>query len=245
MTGIKRVGREIAGNLLSRGYTLSVVYRSSEKEVEELRKEAEGSGLGFLSLKADLMEEGEWERVVEETFNRFGRLDAFIHLASPYRRTPILKTRLSDLREHARPIAEAFFFISINSYEKMLKNPGDTKGRIIAFGDWAVEETPYRDFGAYFLAKGTLHTAVKVLAKEFAPYVLVNCIALGPTLKAEELSDEEWEGILRRTPLRRKVSMKDVVALTNFLLEAESITGEVIRLDSGRHLAGSGITLTG
>jgi len=70
----------------------------------------------------------------------------------------------------------------------MLLNSGRVRGRIIAFGDWAVEHTPYRDYCAYFISKGALHTAVRVLAREFAPDVLVNCIALGPTLKAEGLS---------------------------------------------------------
>ncbi|NPA41158.1 MAG: SDR family oxidoreductase [Aquificae bacterium] len=241
ITGIKRVGKEVAKELLYRGYNLSVVYLSSEKEAREIEGYGNKLGKRVLALKRDLSNPESFSEVVEETYKHFGRLDAFIHLASPYRKTPISSVRREDLYDHFVPIAEAFFFISQKAYELMLKNEGDVKGRIVAFGDWAVEHTPYKDYSAYFLAKGALHTAVRVLAKEFAPHVLVNCIALGPTLKAEGLSDEEWKKILGSTPLKREVSLEDVRGLLNFLLSAESITGEVIMLDSGRHIAGSGV----
>jgi len=174
-----------------------------------------------------------------------GRIDALVHLASPYLRTPVETLTEEAVQEHFRPIAQAFLLLSKEAYGKMKLNEGSVKGRILAFGDWAVECTPYRNYSAYFVAKGALHTAVKVLAKEFAPDVLVNCIALGPTLKAEDLTDEEWERILRNTPLRREVSLSDVVRLAEYLLETESVTGEIVNLDSGRHIAGSGVSSVG
>jgi len=241
ITGIKRVGREVAKRLLEEGYNLSVVYLSSEEEAKEIERTAKELGRDTLLLKRDLSVYGSFSDIVESTHRHFGRVDAFVHLASPYYRTPIKSLTGKDLHNHLAPIAEAFLFIAKHAYEKMLLNEGNIKGRIVAFGDWAVECTPYRDYTAYFIAKGALHTAVKVLAKEFAPSVLVNCLALGPTLKAEGLSDEEWERILKNTPLRRKVSLKDVVNLVSFLLQAESITGEIVNVDSGRHIAGSGI----
>ena len=233
ITGVRRIGKFIAKELLKEGYKLAVVYRTSEEVVRELSNFGE-----VLPLKTDLC--GNYESIVEKTYERFGRIDAFIHLASPYQRKSIEETSSEDFYFHMKPIAEAFFFISKFSYKYMLENEGSVKGRIIAFGDWAVE-CPYKNFSAYFVSKGALHTAVKVLAKEFAPYVLVNCIALGPVLKAEEYTQEEWEKILKRTPLKREVPIKDIVNLVKYLLEAEGITGEIIRLDGGRHLAGSGV----
>ncbi len=240
ITGTKRIGRLIAERLLSRGYNLCVVYRRSKEGVKIIEEIAKGSGRKVLTLKADLSNPSTYEEVVERTYEEFGRIDAFVHLASPYYRTPMEKVSREDFYNHFIPIAEAFLFISKLAYKKMFQNEGNIKGRIVAFGDWAVEHTPYRNYTAYFISKGALHTAVKVLAKEFAPHVLVNCIALGPTLKAEELDDKAWERILRNTPLKKEVSLNDVVDITEFLLNAESITGEIIKLDSGKHLAGSG-----
>jgi NAD(P)-dependent dehydrogenase (short-subunit alcohol dehydrogenase family) len=240
ITGIRRVGKEIARRLLEKGYGLSVVYKSSSEEVKELEKIAGELGGNLLPLKVDLSDPDSYSSIVEKTVSHFGRIDAFLHLASPYFRTPIVSLSREDFYTHFLPIAEAFLFISRDVFREMLKNEGAVKGRIVAFGDWAVEHTPYKNYSAYFISKGALHGAVKVLAKEFAPHVLVNCVALGPTLKAEDLTDEEWRRIINNTPLKRPVQLEDVISLVDFFLRAESITGEIVLLDGGRHIAGSG-----
>ncbi len=235
ITGIRRIGYEVAKELLREGYRLSVVYKTSRERAESLREFGE-----VLPIQADLSSPEAWDYIVGESVKNFGRVHGFIHLASPYARKGVLEIKREDFYEHFVPITESFFFISQRLYPVFMKNEGEVKGRIIAFGDWAVE-CPYRNYSAYFVAKGALHTAVRVLAKEFAPHVLVNCIAPGPVLKAEDYTDEEWEKILKRTPLRREVPLKDVVNAVKYLLTAEGITGEIIRLDGGRHLAGTGV----
>ncbi len=238
ITGVRRIGGEVARALLEEGYNLVVVYRTESAPVKALEKEGKGRVLG---VRADLSLEESYQEVVDKTLGEFGRVDAFVHLASPYVKLPLQETGIEELEHHIRPIAYAFFVISKRLFDVMQRNEGRVKGRIVAFGDWAVERTPYRNYSAYFIAKGALHTAVRVLAKEFAPSVLVNCIALGPVLIPEGMDEGKWEEILRRTPLRRQVSLKDVVELTLLLLRTESMTGEIIHLDGGRHLAGSGV----
>ena len=238
ITGVRRIGGEVARALLEEGYNLVVVYRTESTPVKALEKEGKGRVLG---VRADLSLEESYQEVVDKTLGEFGRVDAFVHLASPYVKLPLQETGIEELEHHIRPIAYAFFVISKRLFDVMQRNEGRVKGRIVAFGDWAVERTPYRNYSAYFIAKGALHTAVRVLAKEFAPSVLVNCIALGPVLIPEGMDEGKWEGILRRTPLGRQVSLKDVVELTLLLLRTESMTGEIIHLDGGRHLAGSGV----
>ena len=235
ITGVRRIGYEVAKELLKEGYRLAVVYKTSKERAESLREFGEA-----LPIQADLTIPDTWDFIVEESVKHFGEIHGFIHLASPYARKGVLETKREDFYEHFVPIAEAFFFISQRLYPVFMKNEGNIKGRIIAFGDWAID-CPYRDYSAYFVAKGALHTAVKVLAKEFAPHILVNCIAPGPVLKAENYTDEQWEKILKRTPLRREVPLKDVVNAVKYLLSVEGITGEIIRLDGGRHLAGTGV----
>ncbi len=235
ITGIKRIGGYICEYLLSKGYNVSAVYRRSAEHVKDIDRE------NLLLIRADLSDSDICKEVVNKTWERFGRIDAFIHLASPYYRTPWSKITEESLYDHFKPIVEAFLFISKYCADYMLKNEGGVRGRIIAFGDWAVTNTPYKGYVSYFVSKGALHTAVKVLAKELAPHILVNCIALGPVLRAEGMSEEEWEGLLKRTPLRRKVPLEDIGLLVDYLLKVESMTGEIINLDSGRHIAGSGV----
>ncbi len=235
VTGIRRIGKEICKHLLEKDFCVSAVFRQSEESVKEL----EAYGDRFLPIRADLKDSSSYMYIVEETVERFGKIEAFIHLASPYYKTHITDLESSEFYDHFKPILEAFLFIAKHCYEYMRNNEGAVKGRIIAFGDWAVEKTPYKNFSAYFISKGALHTAVKVLAKEFAPHVLVNCIALGPVLKPEGMKEEEWERLLQNTPLMKEVPMRDILGLVDYLLEVEGMTGEIITLDSGRHIRGA------
>ncbi|RMH06531.1 MAG: SDR family oxidoreductase [Aquificota bacterium] len=235
IAGVRRIGYYIAKRLVSEGWSLGLIYRSPSKEVEEL---AQNYPERVCLARADLFYSQEGIRAVRELVVHLGGVDAFVHLASPYEPTPIEELTEEAIQYHFKPIAQSFLLMSKELYPFMLKNSGQTKGRIVAFGDWATNTTPYRNYSAYFVAKGALHTAVKVLAREFAPHVPVNAIALGPTLKPADFSEERWQDYINRTPLKRQVSLEDVVELTLFLLKVESMTGELINLDSGRHIAG-------
>ncbi len=238
ITGIRRIGFEVSKRLIDKGYSLVVVYKSSEERAKELFALAREKGSVVVPIRADLSDPDAYEGIVNTALEGLGGLDAFIHVAGPYYPTPLEELKREDVYHHFVPTTEAFLMLGRLIYRAMLSNPSELKGRIVAFGDWATNTTPYRHYSAYFISKGALHTAVKVLAKELAPHVLVNAIALGPTLKPDGFSEERWQEYIDKTPLRRAVSLKDVVSLTEFLLEVESMTGEIINLDSGRHVSG-------
>ena len=238
ITGIRRIGFEICKRLLESGYDLAIVYHTSEDSALKIVEMGKASGKKVVPIKEDLTDSTSYERIVKTATESLRSVRAFIHVASPYYSTPLDDLERKDIYNHFLPNAEAFIMISKFLYKHMLSLDGDVKGRIITFGDWATNLTPYKNYSAYFISKGALHTAVKVLAKEFAPHVLVNAIALGPTLKPTEFSQERWQEYINKTPLKRPVSIKDVVDLTEFLLKVESMTGEIINLDSGRHVAG-------
>ena len=241
ITGIRRIGERITEHLIIEGWDLAVVYNSSEDRADRLGKVAEAEGRKFLKIKADLSDPSSYGAVISQVKDGLGGLEAFIHLASPYERRDLRDVTLSEFEFYLRSIAVSFFFLTKGCGDLMRENDGPIKGRVIAFGDWAVEHTPYRGYAHYFVAKGALHTAVRVLAKELAPDILVNCVAPGPVIKPEDLSEDAWKGILSRTPLRREVPIEDVLGAVRFLLESTSVTGEIIRVDSGRHIAGSGL----
>ncbi|MFN4012354.1 MAG: SDR family oxidoreductase [Aquificaceae bacterium] len=235
ITGIRRIGYEIAKSLLEKGWSVGLVYKTSEDVYKNLSREF---GEKVFGAKADLGLWQDCERAIKELSQKLGGVDALVHLASPYEATPLEELKEKDIEEHFKPIAQAFLAMCKELKPIMLKNPGEIKGRIIAFGDWATNTTPYKNYSAYFLAKGALHTAVKVMAKELAPSILVNAIALGPTVKPPDLPQEKWQEYINKTPLKRSVSIQDVLKLTQYLLEVESMTGEIINLDGGRHISG-------
>ncbi|MEZ0360360.1 MAG: SDR family oxidoreductase [Hydrogenobacter sp.] len=232
ITGIRRIGFYIAKDLVEKGYKLAFLYNTSRDKALELEK------LGSFGFQADLSDPSIYPKIVQSVVEHLGGIDAIVHTASPYFPTPLEYLKREDLYTHFIPNVEAFLMLCKLFYPHILKNSSTIKGRIVAFGDWATNTTPYRHYSAYFISKGALHTAVKVMAKELAPDVLVNAIALGPTLKPEEFSDDKWQSYIIKTPLKKAVSLKDVTKLTEFLLNVESMTGEIINLDSGRHISG-------
>ena len=51
--------------------------------------------------------------------------------------------------------------------------------------------------------------------------------------------------MLAKAPLRRESSADEIAEVVAMLLKSETITGETIRVDSGRHIAGPGVVHDG
>jgi 3-oxoacyl-[acyl-carrier protein] reductase len=125
----------------------------------------------------------------------------------------------------------------------MQGNPGPTRGHIVFFGDWAAGETPYIDYLPYLTAKAAVHFMTRAFALELAPHgILVNTISPGPTVQDPALvSSAEWKAALAQTPLHRESSADEMAEMVATLLKLETMTGESIRVDSGRHIAGTAL----
>ena len=82
----------------------------------------------------------------------------------------------------------------------------------------------------------------RAFAVELAVHgVLVNTIAPGPTMRPPDIEEAVWrKAVVGKAPLKRESSTEDMAELIVSLLRSETITGEVVRVDSGRHLAGAG-----
>jgi len=93
------------------------------------------------------------------------------------------------------------------------------------------------DYFSYTIAKSALWTATQTLAQALAPRIRVNAVAPGPVLPARDQTDADFEREYQSTLLKHPVSIEDVTSAIRFLLETPSITGQMIALDAGQHLA--------
>src|SRR5262249_21122778 len=96
---------------------------------------------------------------------------------------------------------------------------------------------PDPGFFSYTIAKSALWTATEILAQGLAPEIRVNAIAPGPVLPSPTQTEDEFARECRATLLGHSVSPAEVTAAVRFLLDSSSITGQMIVLDSGQHLA--------
>lgn len=241
IAGARRAGADVARALAREGMSIALSYRSSAAAMQELQQELEAAGTRVVLVQADLGVEADVRRAVDTTVQQLGGLFAVVNLASDYERVPY---RLLDAGawERGMTAATASYLLALHAARAMEANPGPTRGHIMFCGDWAADETPYQEYLPYLTAKAAIHYMARAFGNELAGLgILANCVAPGPTAKPPDYPDDAWQAhVLGRTPLGRESAPVEIAEVVAMLLKLETVTGEVIRVDAGRHLAGPG-----
>ena len=237
LVGAKRVGQVVARRLADDGVNIAIAYRRSAEEAQELADSL--SHVDTTLIQADLSEEYQVIGAVMQTVGAFGGLDYVVNLASDYPYAPFDSLDGASW-DQAMNTAKGSYLIGLHAARQMRHNAGPKRGHIILFGDWAAEETPYTDYLPYLTAKAAIHFMTRCLAAEVAPFgVRVNAVAPGPTMRPPEISPTVWNrDITAKAPLQQESSVDDIAEIIATLLQTSSITGEIIRVDSGRHIRG-------
>ena len=242
LVGTKRVGGVIARRLAREGVNLAIVYRSSRQEAERLNDEVGGMTERTTLIGGDLSDEEDVPRIVQTAHERLGDLSFVVNLASGFPRNPF-DTLDGAAWDESMSFAKGSYLLSVHAARLMMENEGPTRGHLVQFSDWAAWETPYKHYLPYLTAKAAIDFMTRGFAVELADAgILVNAIAPGPTMRPPDISETSWQrDVLDKTPLKRESSAEDMAEIIVSLLSSESITGQVIRVDSGRHLAGPGV----
>ena len=96
---------------------------------------------------------------------------------------------------------------------------------------------PTPEFMTYSLAKAALWSFTRTAAQALAPRIRVNGIGPGPTLQGARQSAGHFAAQRAATPLARGASPADMTAALRYILSAPSLTGQMLALDGGQHLA--------
>jgi NAD(P)-dependent dehydrogenase (short-subunit alcohol dehydrogenase family) len=86
---------------------------------------------------------------------------------------------------------------------------------------------------------GIIHLT-RILARELAPAIRVNCIVPGPTFPATTSGhfSEEEVSVGAHVPVSRPGTGEEIGNAVLFLAQHEYITGQVLHVDGGEHLLG-------
>ena len=241
IVGARRVGGVVARRLAEEGVNLAISYRNSMKEAEALRSSVAGMVQRTCLIKGDLAVESDVKNMVQSANRELGNLSFVLNLASDYPRTPF-DTLDSEAWDTAMATAKGSYLLAVHASRIMAQNSGPTRGHIILFGDWAAGETPYTEYLPYLTAKAAVHFMTRAFAVELAAKgILVNAIAPGPTMRPPDISEAEWEQVvIAQAPLKRESSAQEIAELIVTILRSETMTGETLRVDAGRHLSGPG-----
>lgn len=234
--GAKRVGAAISRMLHADGAKLMIHYRQSVNEARALQAELNLKRPNSAAIiQGDLLNMAVLPKLIEETVNHFGRLDALVNNASSYYATELGEIGDNEWQDLIGSNLKAPLFLSQAAASELVK----TKGCIVNITDMHVER-PKKGYVVYSVAKAGLVTLTKSLAHEMAPDVRVNAVAPGPVMWPEDNPqfDEVYrKRVISQTLLKRIGEGDDVAKAVRFLIkDAPFMTGQVIAVDGGRSL---------
>jgi pteridine reductase len=225
----RRIGRAIAVDLAAHGASIAVHYHTSHAEADAVVGEI---GANSQAFQANLESMTEIEQLIPKVLDAFGRIDILVNSASIFAPTPIAEITEHDWDANLDTNLKAPFFLSKFTAIAMRRQGA---GKIINLGDWAGIR-PYKDYLPYSVSKSGLIGLTKALAKELAPEVQVNCIALGMVMPPDDYTKEEVERLVSRTLTKKLGTLEELARAVIFLCETDYATGTVLTLEGGRLL---------
>jgi NAD(P)-dependent dehydrogenase (short-subunit alcohol dehydrogenase family) len=229
----RRIGRALALEAARAGYAVAVHHRDlGDADAADLVSEIESGGGRATALAADLSDAAALAALVGQAQTALGPVTLLVNNASAFH-----DDRFGSLGDHW----DEHFDVNLRApvllaqaFAKAL--PGDLDGLIVNILDQRVWR-PNPQFFSYTLAKSALWTATQTMAQTLGPRIRVNGIGPGPTLPSVHQSGADFEAEVRGVILQRKVSPGDIAAALRYLIEATSVTGQMIAVDAGQHLA--------
>ena len=231
--GAKRIGRAMCEDLAAHGFDVAVHYSRSEDEAEDCVSALKELGANACALRADLSEWQQTSALVGAARRRLGPVQLLVNNASRF-----LPDALSHFDEATW---DAHFNLHVKAPALLTQAlaaqlPEGMEGLVVNIIDQRVwRETPL--FFSYTLSKSALWTATRTMAQSLAPRIRVNAIGPGPTLQSDRQSDADFRGQVAALPLQRAPTFAEFGATLRYLWASRSITGQMIALDGGAHLA--------
>jgi 3-oxoacyl-[acyl-carrier protein] reductase len=233
------LGRIIAQHLASAGMHIAVGYSRSQHDALETVKTVQQSGVQAQAVQADLnapTSVAESKRMVQEVADHFGRLDLLVNNAGGITRT-VPFADLDGLEEADWDLAlnvntKAPFFTTQAAVPIMRQHGG---GQVINTASIVGIRSRAISSIAYAVSKaGTIHLT-KCLATALAPAIRVNAVAPGLLLTrwAAHFTEEQIQLVTQQAPLKKATDLEDAAAVYVMLARNESMTGQVIIVDTG------------
>lgn len=229
----RRIGRAIARDLGAHGWGVAIHFRHSRHEAEELANEIRAVGGAATALQANLASMADVETLIPRCTEALGPPTCLINNASEFSPDTIANLTESSWDTHLDINLKAPVMLAQALY---LNLPEGVDGNVINIVDQRVWR-PTPDFFSYTLSKAGLWTATQTLAQAMAPRVRVNAIGPGPTLRSVHQSAQDFETEMTETLLNRGPTLPEIAAAVRFIIDTPSMTGQMIALDGGQHLA--------
>lgn len=227
----RRLGRIWSIEAAKLGADLIMHYNSSGREAEELC----GLIKENYSVKCHL-----WQQdlaIINQLKQSLGQLLKKVPLHILVNNAAVF---FSDAQIESKPELERVTFdinfVAPHILSEVVAETSNVKsGKIINIVDWRAVKTD-QTYSLYSHSKRLLYETTKTHALKYSPRFSVNALALGAILPPAGKKKEE--AAINQVPLKRWIKNEEFENAIQFLLTCnEYLTGEIIFLDGGRHLA--------
>ena len=227
----RRIGRSLALAAAEAGYDLAIHHRSHPQDADSLAAEAAAFGANSLTLTGDLADPVT-ASVLLDAAGRLGPVTLLVNNASLFEDDSLGSLNANGLNAHMAVNLTAPVLLS---QAFAMRLPTGMSGLIVNVLDQRVLR-PNPQFFSYSLSKAALWAATKTMAQALSPHIRVNGIGPGPTLPSVHQVPGEFEAEVAGTPLARPVDPGEIAAALRYLIDAPSVTGQMIAVDAGQHL---------
>lgn len=239
--GARRIGRAIVEDLAADGFAVAIHANRSFDAARDLADAIAGAGGRAIALAADLTDMAQAGGLIAEAQAALGPVTLLVNSASAFSEDTVLDFDWADWDRHFALHVKAPALLARRLAEAL---PETGEGLIVNIVDQRVWRLTPRYF-SYTLSKSALWTATQTMAQALAPRIRVNAIGPGPTLKNVRQEDADFAAQVAGLILGRGPDLSEFGATIRYLWRARSVTGQMIALDGGQHLAWQTPDVTG
>lgn len=238
VTGSNRgIGAACIKEYAKQGANVVINYCHHEEEALNLKKEIEEEyNVEALIVKCDVSNEEEVENMVNTIVDYFGGIDILVNNAGVARDSLLLDKTVKEFRRVLDVNLLGTYLCSKYVGKIMLQQK---KGKIINISSTNAIDTYYPESCDYDASKAGVISLTHNLAREFAPFINVNCVCPGWTKTSmnKDLSLDQINEEKRNILLNRFADPEDIANVVLFLSSSKAnyVNDAIIRVDGGKY----------
>ena len=231
--GARGIGKGIALELATRGWSVAICYRTSEQDAATTTRAIVERGGQGLAIRCDVSDPAACRDLVRQVEERWGKIDVLVNGAGPYHRVNLFDETPEGWSDMFTNNLHPVFYLAQAVAPGMKVRQ---YGRVISFGMANADKMEAQPMvTAHYIAKAGILILTRTLAKLLAPHgITVNAISPG-FIDSGSAPPGELDGMAKKIPAGVIGEVNDIVSVVTYLLsdEARYVTGTNIHVSGG------------